>query len=130
MTPPGDKPDLRTQIEDYTDRLISQRIVVQAIVEGEEAKRQLKQMTDKLPKLAGIASALDKLTDAIEADAEKRLNKIEAVHAKRERVMTKADQKIDARDKAVDAFDDALDRLDKALGDNGGPTTEGSAESP
>jgi hypothetical protein len=78
-------------------------------------------MTDKLPNLGGVAAAIDKLTSAIEDDAQKVLKKVEGVHAKRQRVFEKADARLAARDAALAAADAALDKLDESLGDNGGP---------
>lgn len=78
-------------------------------------------MTDKLPNLGGVASAIDKLTSAIEDDAQEILKKVDAVHAKRGVVFGKAKERLAARDAALDAADAALDKLDAALGDNGAP---------
>jgi hypothetical protein len=118
--------DLRRQIERLTERVSSARIVARAIIEGQEAKRRLG-MTDKLPNLGGIAGALDKLTSAIESDAQKFLQKIEGVHAKRARVFAKADDTLTARNAALDETEAALDKLNAALGDNGGPSLSGGS---
>lgn len=88
------------------------------------------QMADKMPNTTGLASAIDKLTFAIEADAKQRLERVQAIHEKRQRVFGKADAKLNARDASLDAADAALDKLDEALGDNGGPTLGDSSQSP
>ena len=83
-------------------------------------------VSDKMPNLGGIAGAIDKLTSTIEADAQKVLERVDGVHAKRQRVFGKAHERLAARDKALDEADAALDKLDAALGDNGAPTSDGS----
>jgi len=109
----------KDDIEALTSRVASARVIARAIVEGQIAKRAL--MTDKLPNTAGLATAIDKLTEAIESDAKKRLERVEEMHAKRQRVFAKADERLNARDASLDAADAALEQLDAALGDNGGP---------
>ena len=91
---------------------------------------QEQKMADKFPNLGGIATAIDKLTHAIEDDAKDILKKIEGVHEKRGRVFDKAKTKIATRTAALESAEAALDQLDAALGDNGGPplpTSDGSA---
>lgn len=87
-------------------------------------------MADRMSNVSGLASAIDKLTFAIEADAKKRLERVQTIHEKRQRVFDKADAKLNARDASLDAADAALDKLDQMLGDNGGPTLGGSLQSP
>lgn len=62
MTPAG---DLKSQIEDLTDRVSSARVIARALVEGEQAKKQL--MADKLL-IKGLAEAVQAAKKSI-ADA-------------------------------------------------------------
>lgn len=84
-------------------------------------------MSDKMPHTAALAGEIDKLTSAIEADAQKRIERVQGLHAKRERVFKKADARLNARDASLDQADAALDALDAALGDNGAPLSDNSA---
>jgi hypothetical protein len=111
---------LKTQIEALTDRVVAAQPIARALVELQIIKRP-SLMTSKLPNLGGVASAIGKLTSAIEDDAKKFLEKVETVHAKRERVFKKAHDKVAVPDAELDAADQAFDQLDEALGDNGGP---------
>ena len=86
-------------------------------------------MPSKMPKTAALAAEIDKLTDAIEGDAQKRLDRIEGLHAKRRLVFGKADERLDARDASLDEADAALEALDAAMGDNGAPTSSSSENS-
>ena len=47
----------------------------------------------KMPNLSGVASAIDKLTSAIEDDAKLVLEKVDSITEKRKRVFTKARSK-------------------------------------
>lgn len=110
MTPAGEK----------LDRML------QAAIKEFGKQQQSSRMSTKMPNLEGVSVAIDKLTSAIEDDAKAALEKVETMHGKRKRVFGKANERIAARDAALDAADAALDKLDAALGDNGGPTSDGS----
>jgi uncharacterized protein with PhoU and TrkA domain len=87
-----------------------------------EPLRKEQIMPEKFANLQGVASAIDKLTSAIEDDAKEVLEDIASVHEKRKQVFGKAKERIAVRKAALEAANHALEKLDEALGDNGGPT--------
>lgn len=79
------------------------------------------QVAIKLPNLAGITSAIDKLTSAIEDDARKLVERdVPLVEARRSEVMAKARARLGDRRDALEGLAKELDKLDAALGDNSG----------
>lgn len=96
------------------------------------AKPRLAMAPVNLPNLAGVTSALAKLTSAIEDDARDFIEKkIPAVDAKRQALFGaggKAEKVLGQRADALQQIDSALDAVDSALG-NGGPTSDGSKPS-
>jgi hypothetical protein len=75
----------------------------------------------RFPYLAGVASAISKLSHDIEEDARRLIERdIPAIDAKRQTVMAKARAKLTDHDAAIDELRDEIDKLDTMLGDNSG----------
>ena len=78
----------------------------------------------RFPNLAGVASAISKLSHDIEEDARRLLERdIPAIDARRQTVMAKARTKLADHEGAVNELSEELDKLDTLLGDNSGDRT-------
>lgn len=78
------------------------------------------------PKFHGVASAIAKLNHSLEAQSEKLLDRIEATSSKSDVVFKQAHASLD---QAETALSDVNTMLDQVAASNGGPTSDGSAES-
>lgn len=86
----------------------------------------------RTPKLASLAKAYDQLVYNVEADAEKRHNRISGLEARRPEVMAKVDSGIDTVDVGLDDIASAFETLtngppsplDSSETSSGGPSTE------
>ena len=75
----------------------------------------------RFPNLAGVASAISKLSHDIEEDARRLIERdIPAIDAKRQTVMAKARAKLEDHQGAINELGEELDKLDTLLGDNSG----------
>jgi hypothetical protein len=78
----------------------------------------------RFPNLAGVASAISKLSHDIEEDARRLIERdIPAIDAKRQTVMAKARAKLEDHQGAINELGEELDKLDTLLGDNSGDRT-------
>src|ERR1700722_8433908 len=80
------------QLHDLTTEAIAEGRATQVAIARKEAGLPM-----KMPHLSGVASAIDKLTSAIEDDAKLVLEKVDSITEKRKRVFTKANERADAR---------------------------------
>ena len=79
----------------------------------------------RFPNLAGVASAISKLSHDIEEDARRLIERdIPAIDAKRQTVMAKARAKLADHEGAVNELSEEIDKLDTLLGDNSGDRTK------
>lgn len=79
-------------------------------------------------KLRAVTEELAKLNHAIDADAEKVLNRIQSTHARRDVVMGAVHKRLDASSKDLDEVNTFIDDLEK-LTNGGTPISDDSSES-
>lgn len=84
-----------------------------------------------LPFLQGVGTALDKLVDAIEHDAQNFIEKeVQGVHSKKDAIFAKAKERTDGARESLGQIDVFLDALDKKLSGNILPTSGDLSQSP
>lgn len=108
-----ERPDFSRPRPDFAQKLKeikSHRIIANALIEGEQAKKVLRTMSvmDKLDlidqKHAEFEAGLDK-------DAQALLERYDALDKKKDKVFQRRNSVVDVREKKFDDMDAALDRL-------------------